>query len=128
MLVKAYEGALAEKIRKQGGLNSPIIRGADQYSAQTGSLGLASVDDWDFDDKKDHNGNRIYIFVEIEKGTSQSLQRGLLFSRNMNILAVKAVLTLKTDGVKAKGPCALDSLTMAIEKMKPTLTRLVHGR
>ena len=111
-----------------GGLNSPLIRGADHYSAQTGSLGLASVDDWDFDDKKDHNGNRIYTFVEIEKGTYPSLQRGLLFSRKINTLAVKAVLTLKTDWVKANGPYALDSLTMAIEKMKPTLTRLVHGR
>jgi TRAP transporter TAXI family solute receptor len=111
-----------------GGLNSPLIRGADQYSAQTGSLCLASVDDWDFDNKKDQNGNRIYTFVEIKKGTYPSLQRGLVFNRKISTLAVKAVLTLKTDWVKANGPYALDSLTMAIEKMKPTLTKLVHGR
>lgn len=111
-----------------GGLNSPLIRGADQYSAQTGRLGLASVDDWDFNDKKDQNGNRIYTFVEIEKGSYPNLQRGLLFSRKINTLAVKAVFTLKTDWVKANGPYALDSLTVAIEKIKPYLTRLVHGK
>lgn len=111
-----------------GGLNSPLIRGADQYSARTGSLSIASVDDWDFNDKKDTNGNRIYTFVEIEKGTYPNLQRGLFLNRKISTLAVKAVLTLNTNWVTSNGPHALDSLTMATEKMKPALTKLVHGR
>lgn len=111
-----------------GGLNSPLIRGADQYSARTASLNLASVDDWDFNDKKDLNGNRIYTFVEIDKGTYPILQRGLFFNRKIATLAVKAVFTLNTNWVTSNGPYALDSLTMAIEKMKPALTKLVHGR
>lgn len=111
-----------------GGLNSPLIRGADRYSAKTGSLTLASVDDWDFNDKKDQNGNKIYTFVEIDKGVYPNLQKGMIFNRKIETLSVKAVFTLKTDWVKANGPYVLDALTLAIEKIKPPLIKLVHGR
>ena len=111
-----------------GGLNSPLLRAAEKFTEKTGGLRLAEVDDWDFDDKKDQNGNRIYTFINIGKKTYPNLQKGIVFSREIETLAVKAVFTIKTDWVRQNGPYVLDSLTMALKEVQPVILRLVHGK
>jgi TRAP transporter TAXI family solute receptor len=111
-----------------GGLNSPLIRAADIFAAQRGDLRLVAVDDWDFDDKKDRHGNPIYTFVKIAKGTYPHLQKGVLWEKEIETVAVKAVLTVRTDWIREHGPDALDALTTALEDVKPDLLKLVHGQ
>ena len=93
-----------------------------------GGLRLAELDDWDFNDKKDLHGNRIYTFIEIGKKTYPNLQKGMIFSREIETLAVKAVFTVSTDWVKEHGPHVLDSLTLALKKVQPVILGLVHGK
>lgn len=111
-----------------GGLNSPLLTAAEKYTEKTGGLRLAEVDDWDFNDKKDQHGNRIYTFIEIGKKTYPNLQKGMVFSRKIETLAVKAVFTVSTEWIEKHGPHVLDSLTMALKKVQPAILSLVHGK
>ncbi|MFH1117414.1 MAG: TAXI family TRAP transporter solute-binding subunit [Pseudomonadota bacterium] len=110
-----------------GGLNSPLLKAAEKYTEKSGKLRLAEVDDWDFNDKKDQHGNRIYTFITIGKKTYPNLQKGIIFSSKVETLAVKAVLTVGTDWVKKNGPHVFDSLTMAVKDVQPVMLKLVHG-
>lgn len=111
-----------------GGLNSPLINAAEKHAEKTGKLRLAEVDDWDFNDKTDQHGNRIYTFISIGRKTYPYLQKGIIFSGKVETLAVKAVLAVSTDWVKKNGPHVLDSLTIAVKEAQPVMLKLVHGK
>jgi TRAP transporter TAXI family solute receptor len=109
------------------GLNSDVMKAAEKR-AENGKLRLLEVDDWDFNNKKDKDGNSIYTFVEIPKSTYPNLQKSWWFFKfNATTLSVHAVCTLSSDWVKENGPEALDALTIALEETKPELQQKVHS-
>jgi len=85
------------------GLNSPFMQKMDTRCGK--KLRLVLVDDYDFNDKKDTEGNLIYRFREIPKSTYPNMQEKLwgLSSKKIETLTVDAVLILHSRWVKANG-------------------------
>ena len=98
------------------GFRSDYLQQAEQFAKETGKLRLVAVDDWDFNDKQDEHGNSIYSFVKIPSNTYPSLQKGWIWGRKVETLAVMAVLVLRDDWVKRYGANALDALSLAVAR------------
>jgi len=110
------------------GLNSPVMKIADKTAQKSGSLTLASVDDNDFDRKKDKNGNKIYAFHAIPSDTYPGLQHGWLWNHSVDSLTVGAVLVVRTEWVKKYGQEAFEALTFSFLETKDDITKLVNKR
>ncbi len=130
-----YHEAMAEVARNPkalmmfvGGLNSDLLKEAEKVAEKTRKLRLVAVNDWDFNDKKDRNGNAIYTFVDVPAKTYPYLQSGWVTSSDLETLAVKAVLTMRTEWGRVHGPGAMDQLTVALVQAVPKLLRHVHGK
>ena len=109
------------------GFRSDYLEQAEQFAKETGKLRLVAVDDWDFNDKKDEHGNSIYNFVKIPSKTYPSLQKGWIWGRNVETLAVMAVLVLRDDWVKQYGANALDAFSLAVARAGVKIYRQVDG-
>jgi TRAP-type uncharacterized transport system substrate-binding protein len=109
------------------GLHSSLLEQAEKMAEEGGNLRLVAVDDWDFNDTRDEFGNRVYTFIEIPSGAYPHLQKGFLFSNNVETLAVNSVLVVRTEWVEEYGPEAMDSLSFAVMEAKPDLLDRVQG-
>jgi TRAP-type uncharacterized transport system substrate-binding protein len=110
------------------GLNNAVMKIADSEAKKSGKLRLAAVDDWDFDNKKDKNGNKIYNFYEIPGSAYPGLQSGWLWNHGVDTLAVNAVLVVRTDWVQKYGQEAFEALTFAFLETKDDINKLVNKR
>jgi TRAP transporter TAXI family solute receptor len=109
-----------------GGLNSELLKTAEEFAKKTGKLKLLPVDDKKFDDKLDLHGNPIYGSASIPSKTYPSLQAGWFWSHSVDTLSVKAVMALSTHWVDENGPDGLDALSIAIAEVQPAILRLVN--
>jgi TRAP-type uncharacterized transport system substrate-binding protein len=109
------------------GFRSDFLARAEKFAEETGKLRLVAVDDWDFNDKKDEHGNSIYQFVKIPSKTYPSLQKGWFWGRNVETMAVTAVLVLRDDWVKQYGANSLDALSLAVARAGVKIYRQVDG-
>jgi TRAP transporter TAXI family solute receptor len=129
----SYTDALLE-VRKNpnalmmfvGGLNSPLLKKAEEEAVRTGKLRLVAVRDPHFKNLLDKHGNPIYKLVEIPKNVYPSLQKGWFFSGNVHTLAVQAVLVLRTEWAKQYST-AMDALSLAVQEARPEIQRLVNS-
>ena len=110
------------------GLHSSLLERAEKMAEKTGNLRLVAVDDWDFNDTRDEFGNRVYSFIEIPSGAYPKLQKGFLFSKDVETLAVNSVLVVRTEWVEEYGAEAMDSLSFAVMEAKPDLLDRVQGK
>ncbi len=99
----------------------------EKFAKETGKLRLVTLDDWDFNDKQDEHGNSIYNFVKIPSKTYPSLQKGWFWGRDVETLAVTAVLVLRNDWVKQYDANALDALSLAVARAGGKIYRQVDG-
>jgi TRAP transporter TAXI family solute receptor len=106
------------------GLNSPVMKLADGMD----NLALAAMDDWDFNGKKDKNGNKIYDFHAIPSDTYKKLQSGFLWNHSVDTLTVNAVLVVRSDWVTKYGPEAFEALTFAFLETKDDINKMVNKR
>jgi len=109
------------------GFRSDFLEQAEKFAKETGKLRLVAVDDWDFNDKQDEHGNSIYNFVNIPSKTYPSLQKGWIWGRDVETLAVMAVLVLRNDWVKQYDANALDALSLAVARAGGKIYRQVDG-
>ena len=109
------------------GFRSDFLEEAEKFAKETGKLRLVTVDDWDFNDKQDENGNSIYHFVKIPSKTYPSLQKGWFWGRDVETMAVMAVLVLRNDWVKQYDANALDALSLAVARAGGKIYRQVDG-
>jgi hypothetical protein len=110
------------------GLNNTYLRGADEIAKQTGKLHLVAVDDWNFNDKRDDHGNRIYEFVDIGRSVYPNLQKGWLWgTSSVQTVSVQAVAVVRTEWVKQYGAQAMDALAFAVMESSPEITQKVNG-
>jgi TRAP transporter TAXI family solute receptor len=109
------------------GFRSDFIQQAEKFAKETGKLRLVAVDDWNFNDKKDEHGNRIYNFVNIPPKTYPSLQKGWMWGRDVETLAVMAVLVLRNDWVKHYDANAVDALSFAVARAAGKMYHQVDG-
>jgi TRAP transporter TAXI family solute receptor len=109
------------------GFRSDFLEEAEKFARETGKLRLVAVDDWDFNDKQDENGNSIYHFVKIPSKTYPSLQKGWFWAGEVETLAVMAVLVLRNDWVKQYDANALDALSLAVARAGGKIYRQVDG-
>ncbi len=107
------------------GLRSPLLDKAEAMAKKGAPLRLVAVDDWDFNDETDENGNSIYTFVTIPANIYPNLQRGWLLSGAVETLAVEAILVVRTEWIKENGMQALDALTFQITEAQPEMLRRV---
>ncbi len=105
------------------GLRSPLLDKAEAMAKNDAPLRLVAVDDWDFNDETDENGNSIYTFVTIPGNIYPYLQRGWLFSGAVETLAVEAIFVVRTEWVKESGMQALDALTFQLTQAQPEMLR-----
>jgi len=110
-----------------GGLNSSFLKKAEEAAKKAGKLRLVAVQERHFKDKVDKHGNPIYSFVEIPSDVYPHLQKGWIFSGDVDTLAVHAVLVLRTEWAKQYGPSSVDALSIAILETKPEIERQVNG-
>lgn len=131
----SYEEALQKVIQDPncvmmfvGGLNNNYLKAAEELAVKTRKLRLVAVDDWNFNNKRDGNGNRIYKFVKIGRKVYPGLQKGLLWGSNaVETISIQAVGVVRTDWVKQYGSEAMDVLSFAIMESSPVITRRVNG-
>jgi TRAP-type uncharacterized transport system substrate-binding protein len=109
------------------GFRSDFLEQAEKFAKETGKLRLVALDDWDFNDKKDEHGNSIYNFVKIPSKTYPSLQKGWFWGRDVETLAVMAVLVLRNDWAKQYDANALDALSLAVARAGGKIYRQVDG-
>jgi TRAP-type uncharacterized transport system substrate-binding protein len=110
------------------GLNNTYLKAAEELAKQTGKLRLVAVNDWNFNDKRDDNGNRIYDFVEIGRNVYPNLQKGMLWGANaVETISVQAVGIVRSEWVKQYGAEAMDALSFAIMESSPEITKQVNG-
>ena len=109
------------------GFRSDFMEEAEKFAKETGKLRLVAVDDWDFNDKRDENGNSVYHFVNIPSKTYPSLQKGWFWAGEVETLAVMAVLVLRNDWVKQYDTNALDALSLAVARAGGKIYRQVDG-
>jgi len=109
------------------GFRSDFLEQAEKFAKETGKLRLVAVDDWDFNDKQDEHGNSIYHFVNIPSKTYPSLQKGWIWGRDVETLAVMAVLVLRNDWGKQYDANALDALSLAVARAGGKIYRQVDG-
>lgn len=110
-----------------GGLNSDLLKKAEEKAKTTGKLRLVALDDSHFEDKLDKNGNTIYRLADISRQTYPALQKGWIFSGKVHTLAVQAVLVLRSKWAGKYGPNAMDALSLAILETKPEIAKMIHG-
>ncbi len=111
-----------------GGLGSDFLKKAEQAAEKSRNLRLVQFDDRRFASLRDAHGNRIYKLMEIPSSVYPELQRGWIFSGSVDTLAVQAVLVLRSDWVQKFGPEAMDELSIAVNKMKPEIRKLVMNK
>ncbi len=109
------------------GLNSGLLRTAEQLAKEHGNLRLVAVDDWDFNDAHDSHGNRIYTFVDIPSKVYPALQKGFIFGHDIETLAVDAVFVVRTEWVEKYGSDAMDTLSFAVMEAQPEVAKRVSG-
>jgi len=108
-------------------LHSSLLERAEKMAEKSGDLRLVAVDDWDFNDTRDEFGNRVYSFIDIPSGAYPELQKGFLFSSDVETLAVNSVLVVRTDWVETYGPEAMDSFSFAVLEAKPDVLERIRG-
>jgi TRAP transporter TAXI family solute receptor len=82
------------------GLNSGFMQKVDEQAR--GSLVLAEVDDWDFNDMKDEKGKEVYTFTEIPSGTyKKSFQAGVFGGSSVETVMVPAILITSASWIDA---------------------------
>jgi TRAP transporter TAXI family solute receptor len=128
-----YESSLSEVEKNPkalmlfvGGLNSLFLKNAEEAARNSGKLRLVTLDDRHFVGKSDKFGNAIYKFVEIPSKVYPELQKGWIFSGDVETLAVQAVLVLRTEWARKYGPEAMDALSKAVLATKPEIQKLVN--
>jgi TRAP transporter TAXI family solute receptor len=129
-----YAAALME-VRKNpkalmmfvGGLSSEFLKKAEEEAKRSGKLRLIAVQEKAFKDKRDAHGNPIYKFVAIPSNVYPALQKGWLFTGDVETLTVEAVLVLRTEWVEKFGPSAMDAVSVAILEAKPDIQRQVNA-
>ena len=95
-----------------GALDSKFIQGIErQYGDK---LRLVVIDDSDFNDADDREGNPIYEFHDIPKGMYSGLQSGWIGSHDVETLTVSAVFALNERWVSMHGPEAEDAVKAAL--------------
>ncbi len=109
-----------------GGLNSLFLKNAEEAAKKTGNLRLVTLDDRQFVGKADKHGNAIYKFMQIPSNVYPDLQKGWIFSSDVETLAVQAVLVLRTDWAQKYGPEAMDALSKVVLVTKPEIQKLVN--
>lgn len=128
-------GAALEEVQRNpdmvmmfvSGLHSSLLERAEKMAEKSGDLRLVAVDDWDFNDTRDEFGNRVYSFIDIPSGAYPELQKGFLFSSDVETLAVNSVLVVRTDWVETYGPEAMDSFSFAVLEAKPDVLERIRG-
>ena len=131
----SYEEALAKVAQDPNcvmmfvsGLNNAYLRAADEIAKKSGKLRLVAVDDWNFNDKRDEHGNRIYEFVDIGRNVYPNLQKARLWgTSSVETVSVQAVAVVRTEWVKQYGSQAMDALAFAIMESSPEITQKVNG-
>jgi len=128
-----YPAALAEVVKNPkalmlfvGGLKNEFLERAEKMARKSGNLRLVTLGDRRFADKRDNNGNVIYQLVSIPKDAYPALEKGWLFSSDVESLAVQAVLVLRTEWAEKNGPTAMDALSLAVLESKPEIQRQVN--
>ncbi len=111
-----------------GGLNSDLLKKAEELAKKSGKLRLVAVDDANLLNVRDKHGNPVYAQASIGSNVYHNLQKGWFFSDDVKTLAVKAVLVLRTDWAKDFGPEAMDSLSLAVNQITPMVEKLVNGQ
>ena len=107
------------------GLNSDLLRKADaEYGDK---LEMVVVDDWDFNDAEDRDGNDIYTFADIPTGAYPHLQEGGWFSSSKSVesLTVQAVFVLSKSWVERNGSGSLGKLELALWQTIPEIEHRV---
>ncbi|WP_027721584.1 TAXI family TRAP transporter solute-binding subunit [Maridesulfovibrio zosterae] len=110
------------------GLNSEFIHKANQLASSGTGLQLVTVDDWDFNDVSDSDGNDVYKFVEIPSGVYPALQKGWIFGHDIETIAVESVMVLKSDWIDRNGAETLDSLSSAIVEAKSIMQKRISAK
>lgn len=103
------------------GLKAPLMRQANEAK----TLKLAEVDDGDFDNARDPQGNRVYTFADIPGGTYRNLQDGMLSSA-VETLTVDAVLVVTTTWAE-RNKRGMEDLSDAILRAMPAIGQMVGG-
>ncbi len=124
----SYEEALVQ-VKTNENAVMIIVSGLNNKLLKTETdVRLVNVDDWDFNDKTDENGNVIYEFVDIGPTVYPDLQKGWIWGhRDVTTLAVQAVFVLRSDWAEKYGPDAVDALSFAILEVSPKVNQLVNG-
>lgn len=120
-ILKTMDGAETSCFLWIGGLNSPFMKQINDQSA--GKLRLVAVDDGDFDNAKDPQGNKIYTFTKIPGGIYKNLQSGF-FSSAVTTLSVDAVFVISSAWVDAN-PRGFDDATEAVLRALPAIRQRV---
>ena len=108
-----------------GGLNSEVLKTAEEFAKKTSKLKLLPVDDKKLHGKLDLHGNPIYAVGTISSKTYPYLQAGWLWSHDVDTLIVKAVLTLSTKWVEENGPEGMNALDSSLAEVQPEILRLI---
>ena len=130
----SYDDALQEVMRNENavmmfvsGLKSSFLQKAEDEAKNNGTIRLVEVNDWDFNDARDDNGNRIYRFVIIPKSTYPGLQKVFIFEREIETIAVDAVMVVSSEWAAEYGPDAMDALSYAVMEAQPIVAERVNG-
>lgn len=110
------------------GLNSEFLKKADSVASSGSGLRLVTVDDWDFNDASDPNGNDIYKFIEIPSGVYPSLQKGWIGGNDVETIAVKAVMVLNSNWIDKNGAENLNSLSSTIVEAKSAMQKKISAK
>ena len=129
-----YETALENVIQNKNsvmmfvsGLNSRLLKMAEQEARENKTIRLIEVNDWNFNNASDSFGNNIYRFVDIPSKIYPALQKGFISSRDIETIAVEAVLVVRTEWAQNYGPESMDSLSFAVMETRPVIANLTNG-
>ena len=110
------------------GLNSRILKTAEQEAAKNKTIRLVEVNDWNFNNASDPFGNKIYKFVNIPSDTYPALQKTFVFfGKEIETIAVEAILAMRTDWAQKYGPESVDALSFAVMETQPVIKNLTNG-
>ncbi len=109
------------------GLNSDLLKKAEKEASINKSIRQVEVNDWNFNDTTDPYGNDIYQFVNIPDNIYPGLQKDFILGRDVETIAVEAIMVVRTDWAERYGPEAMDALSFAIMEAGPVMKNRTNG-
>ncbi|WP_432735864.1 TAXI family TRAP transporter solute-binding subunit [Maridesulfovibrio sp. FT414] len=95
-------------------LNSDFLKKAEAMASSGSGLRLITVDDWDFNNINDSNGNKVYSFIKIPSEVYPALQKGWFWGKDIETIAVEAALVINPDWIMNNGVENLNILSSAV--------------